>query len=159
MSAPADAGVIGRPEVLAIAVDVFATMVDGTPGTVGEWSGVFPGFTDPLVAWVDLHGAWSGQVAVETSTSTAHELTRALLGMADDEPVGEADLVDAFGEVANVVGGNVKSLLPVAGTLGLPRVAVRPPDEGPLVHALHLGWGGRPLVVTVRGQGSRPAHR
>lgn len=151
MSAPADAGVIGRPEVLAITVDVFATMVDGTPGTVAEWSGDFPGFTDPVVAWVELHGAWPGRVALETSTSTAHELTRALLGMADDERVGEGDLVDAFGEVANVVGGNVKSLLPVAGTLGLPQVAVRAPDAGTLVHEVRLAWGGRPLVVTVRG--------
>jgi hypothetical protein len=71
--------------------------------------------------------------------------------MPADEAVSEDDLVDAFGEVVNVVGGNVKSLLPLQGTLGLPQVATSAPvvPDGVLVQELLLSWRGRPLVVAV----------
>ena len=41
--------------------------------------------------------------------------------MLDDE-----DIDDALGELANVVGGNVKAVLPGPSALGLPEVGVRP---------------------------------
>ena len=72
-------------------------------------------------------------------------------GRRGHEPVGPEDLVDAFGEVANVVGGNVKALLPHPGTLGLPQVAPALPDlpGTALAHELRLDWHGRPIVVVV----------
>ena len=62
-----------------------------------------------------------------------------------------AGIEDAFGEVANVVGGNIKSLLPTQGTLGLPQVADHVPDVAGStpVHELRLAWRGRPIVVTT----------
>jgi hypothetical protein len=100
---------------------------------------------------VDVHGELAGRAAVTTDLATAHELARALLGMNPDEEVSEADLVDAFGEVANVVGGNVKALLPSQGTLGLPQVASELPvvPGTSLSHELRLDWRGRSIVVVV----------
>jgi CheY-specific phosphatase CheX len=100
---------------------------------------------------VDVHGELAGRAAVTTDAPTAHELTRALLGMGADEPVGPEDLQDAFGEVANVVGGNIKALLPTQGTLGLPQVesALPAAPAGSLTHELRLDWRGRPIVVVV----------
>jgi len=143
--------VMEEDQVYAIAAEVFAAMVDGDVGPLQPWFGELETITDPLIAWVDLHGEWSGRAALTTSTPVAHDLARALLGMEPDEEVSDLDLVDAFGEVANVVGGNLKSLLPTQGTLSLPQVATAVPDVlgAFMVQELQLSWRGRLLVVTV----------
>ncbi len=142
---------VEHDQVLTIAQEVFAAMVDGEEGLLQPWPGAAPAAAEPIAAWVDLYGPHAGRAQLTTEVPTAHHLARALLGMADDEVVSELDLVDAFGEVANVVGGNVKSLLPQHGTLGLPQVApVAPAVPGALlVHELPLSWRGRSLVVAV----------
>ncbi len=78
------------------------------------------------------------------------QLTRALLGMPDEEEVSDADYVDAVGEIANVVGGNVKALVPDPGPLTLPKVAAtQPTDEATLLFDAPFTWRGRPLVISV----------
>jgi hypothetical protein len=71
--------------------------------------------------------------------------------MEPHEEVGALDLVDAFGEVANVVGGNLKSLLPTQGQLSLPQVAASAPEVpgAIVVQDLRLSWRGSLIVVTV----------
>jgi hypothetical protein len=142
---------VEHDQVYAIAEEVFAAMIDGEPGYLRLWEGDVPVPAEPLVAWVDVHGELAGRAAVTTDLATAHELARALLGMNPDEEVSDADLVDAFGEVANVVGGNVKALLPSQGTLGLPQVAAELPvaPGTSLSHELRLDWRGRSIVVVV----------
>ncbi|WP_136518519.1 MULTISPECIES: chemotaxis protein CheX [Cellulomonas] len=144
--------VIAGEDVYAIAQDIFASMVDGDVGTIVPWEGPPPGWQEPVTAWVDLQGDWAGRASLTTETSTAHALARALLGFGEDEPVERADLVDAFGEVVNVVGGNVKSLLETTGSLGLPQVAdVDPGLPGGLVLSeMVLAWHGRALELVVR---------
>ena len=135
--------------VYEIAQAVFAAMIDGDEGLLvpRDDDGTF---VDPLVAWVDVLGPYPGRAAVTTSTSTAYALVRALLDADADAPVTDADLVDAFGEIANVVGGNVKALLPDQGTLGLPHVATAaPPTVDPLVLTLRLAWRGEPLDIAI----------
>ena len=141
---------IAHEEVQAIAQEVFAAMIDGEPESLVPWPDAGTG-SDAVVAWVDVHGPWLGRASLETSTPAAHELARALLSMEADETVPREDVVDALGELANVVGGNVKALLPEHGTLGLPKVADRLPD-GQLAAAVQrvpLAWRGHPFVVTV----------
>jgi hypothetical protein len=142
---------VEHDQVLAIAQEVFAAMVDGDAGQLQPWPGARPQIHDTLVAWVDLHGPWAGRAELTTGDATARDLARALLGMGDDEVVSSLDLVDAFGEVANVVGGNVKALLPLQGSLGLPQVAPSAPvvPGAQLVQEIPLSWRGRPLVVAV----------
>ncbi|MBO9570350.1 MULTISPECIES: chemotaxis protein CheX [Cellulomonas] len=144
---------IAGDDVYAIAEELFTAMVDGESGTVSQWFGDVPAWQVPVVAWVDLHGGWAGRASVTTERATADDLARALLQMGADEPVLEEDLHDAFGEVANVVGGNVKALLPTQGTLGLPQVADHDPGlpGSVLVTEVVLDWRGRPLVLRVRG--------
>ena len=83
--------------------------------------------------------------------SAAHALTRSLLMMGAEETVGPDDLVDAFGELANVVGGNVKSLLAAPAVLSLPTVAARVPELAPsrFMRELTLDWRGHTLVVSL----------
>ena len=107
---------------------------------------------DSLSAWVDVVGPWTGSVVISTGRQTAAELTRALLQEAAPELLDHEDVVDAFGEIANVVGGNVKAALPGPSTLGLPEVGeapvVRNPDD---VCRIDVLWRGQPLAVSVQG--------
>jgi chemotaxis protein CheX len=107
---------------------------------------------DLLSAWVDVVGPWTGSVVLTTGRQTAAELTHALLGETAPELLEHEDVADAFGEIANVVGGNVKAALPGPSALGLPEVgeapAVRNADDLVRVDVL---WRGRPVSLSVQG--------
>ena len=141
----------GTDPVYDIAEEVFMAMIDPEDGAVRRWDGDQPALDRPLHAWVDVEGFPSGRVLLSTELSTAEEVTRSLLGMAPDEPVQDADIVDAFGEVANVVGGNIKALGPDPGALTLPQVKHdRPPTQpDALLYELGLDWRGRLLVISL----------
>ena len=113
----------GTDPVLSIAEDLFASMVDAEPGTLRPWDGPVPALASEIHAWVDVHGPAAGRVLLSTEEGTAADLARALLGLDAADDVSDADLVDALGEVANVVGGNVKALVVDPHALGLPAVA------------------------------------
>lgn len=143
----------GTDPVYDIAAEVFAAMIDGEPGMVQVWQHEEPTLADEIHAWVDVRGPMSGRVLLSTERSTAEHLARALLAMGPDEEIGDADIVDAFGEVANVVGGNVKALVPDPGALSIPEVThERPPtDAAALLYRLALDWHGRLLVISLWG--------
>lgn len=141
--------VVAHDEVCAIAAEIFAALVDGEEGSLAPWQGPLPTTAHDVAAWVDVHGPWTGRASLETSSDAAAELARALLRLAPGTAVAKEDLVDALGEVANVLGGNVKALLPQYGTLGLPQVAGRLPEEGRAVQRVPLAWRGHSLVLTV----------
>jgi hypothetical protein len=107
---------------------------------------------DSLSAWVDVVGAWTGSVVLTTGAQTAAELTRALLAEAAPELLDHEDVADAFGEIANVVGGNVKAALPGTHALSLPQVgeapAVRNPRDAVRIDVL---WRGQPLSISAQG--------
>ena len=136
-------------QISVIAEEVFAALVDGEPGHLYPHEPA--PLVDPLYAWVDMHADVSGRVLLAVDVATAHDLARALLRMDADEPVDDEDLTDAFGEVANVVGGNLKALLPVQGTLTLPEVGRTAPSlEGATqVDRVPLAWRGQPLDISV----------
>jgi chemotaxis protein CheX len=128
------------------------------------WSS-FLGTEDPLlpgapgelnVAWsaaVTVSGGWEGMVSVELPAGTAEEVTRRMLGLVDglDEAADE-DVADAVGELVNMIGGNVKSLMPGPSALSLPVVAagrVARPSDVVEVCRLDASWAGSPLLVSV----------
>jgi chemotaxis protein CheX len=76
-----------------------------------------------VTASVSLTGAWQGHVVVACSDPASRNAAAALLGVKLDE-VTEADVADAMGELANIIGGNIKSLLPEPCALSLPHVLV-----------------------------------
>lgn len=139
----------GTDPIWVIAEEVFTAMVDGEPGFLRPWEGDQAELTDPMYAWVDVHGALPGRVLLTAERETVEHLSRALLAMGEDEILSETDMADALGEVANVVGGNVKALVPDPGALTLPQVAHERPEidaEG-LMYELPLDWRGRMVVI------------
>jgi chemotaxis protein CheX len=141
--------VVDAARITAVAEDVFAALIDGEPGHLSLAEPAV--LVDPLYAWVDMDADVSGRVLLTVDVDTAHDLARALLRMDAGEPVEDEDLVDAFGEVANVVGGNLKALLPVQGTLTLPRVArtATSPVGATVVDRVALAWRGQPFDISV----------
>ena len=91
--------------------------------------GELPG--DVLSSWVDVVGPWTGTVVLTTGRETAADLTRALLGDHAPAELEDEDIADAFGEIANVVGGNVKAALPGPSALSLPDVGAAPAVRNP----------------------------
>lgn len=142
---------VDAAEVMAIAAEVFAALVDGQTGSLTPWPGDPPTLVDPLHAWVDLSTEPVSRVLVSTDTSTAGDLARALLRMDASAPVAEADVADAFGEIANVLGGNIKALLPEHVGVRLPEVSRRSPTPPAAVRLqeVRLAWGVRALVISL----------
>jgi chemotaxis protein CheX len=107
-------------------------------------------FADPVTASILIDGSEPVLVSFSCEPATAAHITRVMFDLdpTSGEPAAE-DLVDALGEVVNVLGGNVKALIEGAHQLGLPRVHAGPaPAEQALVH-LALGWDGHLAAVTI----------
>jgi chemotaxis protein CheX len=140
---------IDEPTVLAIAEDAWISLV-GEDEILVPLPGERP--ADPLSSWVDVVGPWTGSVVLSTGAQTAAELTRALLGDHAPELLEHEDVADAFGEIANVVGGNVKAALPGPSALSLPEVGNPPAVRNPAdVVRIDVLWRGQPVSISVQG--------
>jgi chemotaxis protein CheX len=75
-----------------------------------------------VAAIVHISGTWTGSVVVSCSDDLA---TRTAASMLEAEPSGLSgeDISDALGEVANMIGGGVKAMMPEPSVLSLPVVA------------------------------------
>jgi chemotaxis protein CheX len=115
---------------------------------------------ETLSSWVTISGPWNGTVVITCGRDTAEELTRTLLrGHAPAELEAE-DVEDALGEIANVVGGNIKAVLPGPSALGLPETGAAPVPGAPEdTCRVELLWRGQPLTITAQGAlGALPTH-
>lgn len=116
---------------------------------------------DRIVASVAISGEWNGHVVVGATPATARRLAAAMFAL-DPEAVSDDELADAWGEIANILGGNVKGLLPEPSVLSLPQVVldarrVRMPSAT-LRSRADLLWDGEPLTVAVwEGSSSTPS--
>jgi chemotaxis protein CheX len=104
-------------------------------------------------ASVSLTGAWRGHVIVRCSATASRNAAAALLGVELDDVTIE-DVTDALGELANIIGGNVKSLLPEPSALSLPHVLVEEAATArwPAVNEvceLRGTWLDEPVSVSV----------
>ncbi len=140
---------IDEPTVEAIAGEAWLALV-GDDEVLIPLPGELP--DDVVSSWVDVVGPWTGSVVLTTGRETAADLTRALLREAAPDEIEDEDVADAFGEIANVVGGNIKASLPGHSALSLPDVgdapAVRNPDD---VCRIDVLWRGQPLSISVQG--------
>jgi hypothetical protein len=107
---------------------------------------------DIVSSWVDVVGPWTGTVVLTTGRRTAEELCRALLAESAPEVLEDEDVADAFGEIANVVGGSVKATLPGPSALSLPGVGTAPAVRNPHdVCRIVVQWRGQPLAISAQG--------
>jgi CheY-specific phosphatase CheX len=126
--------------------------------------------TDPLAGGVptvtsvvNIDGAWRGAVMMQFPSDLAVTVTAAIF-QADTEP-DQHDVGDALGELANMVAGNVKALLPEPCGISLPTVAFGPDYQLSVVGTEPVASAtftceGRPFVVTLlqRSEGAGREH-
>jgi chemotaxis protein CheX len=140
---------IDEPTVESIAQDAWIALV-GEDEILVPIPGDLPG--NALSSWVDVVGPWTGSIVLTTAPHTAADLTRALLGATAPDLLEHEDVADAFGEIANVVGGNVKAALPGPSGLSLPDVGTAPAVRNPAdVCRVDVLWRGQPLTISVQG--------
>lgn len=106
-----------------------------------------------VVACVHVTGTFSGSVICSTTQRFAELCAERMLAV-DISQVDDESVVDAIGEIVNMIGGSVKALLPEPSTLSLPVVSV---GDGPdlmvpgtsLLTSVDLVCAEEPLRVTV----------
>jgi chemotaxis protein CheX len=100
-----------------IAQSVFATMLNldlvRTEPSLEE--------QESLLAAVHIAGEWTGTVVLALDSTIAREAAANMLRMVPGE-VTEADRQEVASELANMIGGNLKSLLPGPSFLSLPTI-------------------------------------
>jgi CheY-specific phosphatase CheX len=161
----------------AVAVDV-PDLEDVRSVTEEVWLSLL-GETEPLLprsvppgspfdatgAWsaaVTVAGEWQGVVTVEVAEQVARRLTAEMLAIPSTDEVSDGDVADAVGELVNMVGGNLKSIMPGPSVLSLPAVAA---GRAAFAHdvrevsRLDVVWQGEPVRVSVHVPSPSEAHR
>jgi chemotaxis protein CheX len=109
---------IYRDDLTRIARDIFDTMLGVALQTAEEeWKPA----RDRLTGAVYLAGAWRGAVLLECDHRQAFDFTSRLMSVPIPEAVND-DVRDTMGELANMLGGNLKSVLPRGVVLSMPSV-------------------------------------
>ena len=109
---------ISPADLAQIVTSVFRVMMHldvsggGTPWFAGR---------ERLTASVHLSGDWNGAVVLECDGRQACQLAGRLLSCDPPETVDD-DVRDVLGELANMIGGNLKCLLPRGIHLSMPAV-------------------------------------
>lgn len=131
--------------------EVWTSMLSMDVEFPGPWEA--PLERPTITGVVGIAGPWEGAVSVECSVSTARLFTASLMAM-NAEDLAPADVQDAIGELANVVGGNLKSLLPGPSQLSLPMViegfdySTHLPGTSPTTRVVGLA-GRAPVLFTL----------
>lgn len=102
---------------------------------------------------VSITGTWHGHLVYASSTQAARKAAAAFLAMELDE-VGQEDVSDVLGELANIVGGNVKAMLPAGCFLSLPTVVLAPQTASYYPAAERISglwgvWDGEPISISM----------
>lgn len=102
---------------------------------------------------VAITGSWNGHVVYASSRAAAQRAAAAFLAMELDE-VSEEDISDTLGELANIVGGNVKAMLPPGAQLSLPQVELVPETSARFPNAERINgvygvWEGEPVSISM----------
>ncbi|MFL6136497.1 MAG: chemotaxis protein CheX [Frankiaceae bacterium] len=125
MTLSADSGVeiVGSGDIVVIAQDVWSSFLDlrlepaegpAPPGAAGEAD-------EAMTGAVEVLDTWRGHIVLQCTLETARSMAAAMFLM-ERSAVGDSDVADALGELTNMIGGNIKSLLPAPSRLSLPVV-------------------------------------
>ena len=106
-----------------------------------------------ITGCVQVSGAWQGSVFLQVPAALGRGAAETMF-MAEPGELSGEEVCDGLGELTNMVGGNVKSLLPAPSTLSLPSVAegtdytVRVPGSVRL-HRVVLVSAAGPVHISV----------
>jgi chemotaxis protein CheX len=150
LSAGSGMEVVSTSDIVTITSDVWSSFLDTDLEQVDD---AFESSGELVTGVVAVSGAWRGWIVLECATGTAR-LVAAAMFLMSPELIRDDDVADALGELANMIGGNVKSLLPAPSRLSLPTVVRdgwQPEPGAGLVNrvAFAAGPGAEPVRITV----------
>jgi chemotaxis protein CheX len=64
-----------------------------------------------LLGFIQITGAWNGTISIHCSASVARRAASVMFGI-EEVSASMEEIQDALGELTNMVGGNIKGLLP-----------------------------------------------
>jgi CheY-specific phosphatase CheX len=139
-------------DITEITRTIWATLFE-LPLEDGDTAPLGPEST--VTSCIQIDGAWHGAVVLQCPLTLARTLTAAMF-QADAAPELD-EIFDALGELANMLGGNVKALLPGPSRISLPAVAVGSDYQLSVVGtsavtSLAFSCDGHPLRVTLLQQ-------
>lgn len=114
---------------------------------------VGPITTSSMTATVHITGMTEISIVLSSSTPLAQRVA-AMMFELDVEDLANEEVADAFGEIANIVAGSVKSLLPEPSRLSLPAVSrgadlVVTIPGAHLLESRHFDCCGEPLTIAL----------
>ena len=118
-----DSGVtqlVDPASISSVVQEVWSSMLGVDLINGGDWTAT--GYEEhPLQGSIQIVGAWRGAVVLSCSLEYARSMAAGMFG-AEPDTLSAADVNDALGELGNVIGGNLKQLLPSPCHLSLPAV-------------------------------------
>ena len=140
------AQVLGTGTVVTVVTDAFAGMFGESepPPTL------VPVLNADLTATatVGISGGWSGQVRLDCSDALSVLAAGEVFRLAPDE-VTSGQVQDALGELVNIIGGTVKSLLPGPSRLALPTVGRQLSEAGTEIGRTDFSWREQPFTISI----------
>jgi CheY-specific phosphatase CheX len=106
-----------RAGIALVVASVYENMLGLPVRQIPPWQEPLP---SPLTGAVYYAGTWQGALFLECALEQARDWAARLMAL--DPPVDPEDVRDGLGELANVVAGNLKPLLPPGVGLSLPAV-------------------------------------
>jgi chemotaxis protein CheX len=107
-----------RDDLASIVESVFRTMMDlEVAASEAAWRHA----PDTVTAAVQFVGVWQGAALIECSAQQACQFAARFMGIELPSTLDD-DVRDVMGELANMVAGNLKSLLPHGVDLSMPSV-------------------------------------
>jgi chemotaxis protein CheX len=116
-----------------IVQDIYSTMLGQYLARVSD---VPPVDGDSLLATIQISGQWMGSVVLSLSSDVARASAVVMLKMAEQD-ITSIDMEDVAAELVNMIGGNLKSMLPGPSFLSLPTI-VSGSDFGLRMHEAQL---------------------
>jgi chemotaxis protein CheX len=117
--------------------------------------------TRSTVTCIQITGVWNGAILLDCPA----EVARLAASIMFDTPIGDvktSEFQDAVAELVNMIGGNIKALLPEPCFLSLPTVieggdyCARVPGSR-MRHRVHFGSESHEVVVTLLEKVTEPA--
>lgn len=145
---------LSKHQILEISQEIWESLLGMEIEGSDELSNAFADSKRTVTGFVNIGGAWEGTILLEVSDTLSKAFAAAMLGISSDE-VSDQDVADALGELTNMVGGNIKSLLPAPSNLSIPSVAegsdysIWAPGTD-LLAQVTLRCNGHPMLITVR---------
>lgn len=144
---------INQEQIAEIAVNVWSSFLGMTLHEVESSQCSAADGRHSASATVHISGSWNGSVILSCSTTLARRAAAAMFEIGEGA-IDDGEIADAFGELVNVIGGNLKCLLPEPSQLSLPTVSlgdahmVTVPGAGLLKH-VELDCDGDRLQIAV----------